>query len=404
MAKAPTTNKKFSFIKDFFELEAAGGILLIIATFLAITVANSNLFTHYQAFIDMPVQVKIGVLDIHKPLILWINDGLMAIFFFVVGLELKREFLEGELSNFKKAALPLIGAVGGMVFPALIYWYFNTGEAVNMRGWAIPTATDIAFALGILSLLGPRVPLSLKVFLTSLAIFDDMGAILIIAIFYTEKIIFSALGVVLLCSAILFLMNKKGVVRKRWYILMGLIMWVAVLKSGVHATLGGVWLAVFIPITVDKRSGKSPLTVMEKGLHSTVSFVILPIFAFANAGIHLEGFGLDNIFHPVSLGIILGLFVGKQVGVFITCYIAIKLKLADLSEGMSLGSLYGVGILCGIGFTMSLFIGSLSFDKSMHTIFDERLGIILGSLASTIFGMLVLHFTLKKDGVVKDKH
>ncbi len=368
----------------------------MVAAVLAIIMANSPLVFLYDKLIEIPVVVKIGALEIAKPLLLWVNDGLMAVFFFLVGLELKREFLEGELSDKKKIILPGIGAVGGMAIPALIYLAFNYDDPTAISGWAIPAATDIAFALGILSLLGSKVPTSLKVFLTSLAIFDDVGAIIIIALFYTSQISFTALLVALVCMVLLFIINKKGVTDKSVYILIGVVMWVALLKSGVHATLAGVILAMFIPMTSKTEPEVSPLRSLEHDLHSAVAFIILPIFAFFNSGLTLLGMGVDEIFHSVPLGIAAGLFFGKQIGVFFFCWIGIKLKLTELPKDISWTSLYGTAILCGIGFTMSLFIGSLAFEESgVNLLFDERLGIIIGSLISGLFGYFILRSSLR---------
>lgn len=377
---------------DFFKLESAGGILLMLAAALAIIFANTPILSSiYELLLSTPVEVKIGALEIAKPLLLWINDGLMAVFFFLVGLELKRELLEGELSDKRNIILPGVGALGGMIAPALIYVYFNYDNPQALSGWAIPAATDIAFALGALALLGSRVPTSLKIFLTSLAIFDDVGAIIIIALFYTDKLSFTALVVVACCVPFLFVMNKRNVVSKSAYIFIGIIMWVATLKSGVHATLAGVLLAMFIPMKSKEDPSFSPLKDLEHDLHSVVAFGILPVFAFANAGINLTGVGFEQMFHSVPVGIALGLFLGKQIGIFGLCWLAIKLKLAPLPSGMNWMSLYGTATLCGIGFTMSLFIGSLAFEESgVNMIFDERLGIVIGSLASGIFGFLIL--------------
>ena len=383
-------------ISDFFRLETAGGILLMGAAVLALIMANTPLNAYYTLLISTPVEIRIGALEIAKPLLLWINDGLMALFFFLVGLELKREVVEGELSDPKNIVLPGIGAIGGMLVPALIYVWFNYDDPVAIQGWAIPAATDIAFALGILSLLGSRVPISVKVFLTSLAIFDDIGAILIIAFFYTAKISFSALLIVGFCIPLLALFNRLKVESKSLYILIGVVMWVAMLKSGVHATLAGVVLACFIPLKSAKTPNYSPLKSMEHDLHALVAFFVLPVFAFANAGINLSGVGLDQVIHGVPAGIALGLFIGKQVGIFTLCAIAIRLGLCKLPLGMNWGALYGTALLCGVGFTMSLFIGGLAFEETgVNLIFDERLGIIIGSLASGICGYLVLRFSLK---------
>jgi NhaA family Na+:H+ antiporter len=337
----------------------------------------------------------VGALQIAKPLLLWINDGLMAIFFFLVGLELKRELIEGELADRRNIILPGVGALGGMVIPALIYLFFNSNGS-SMQGWAIPVATDIAFALGVLSLLGSRVPTSIKIFLTSLAIFDDIGAILIIALFYTAQISLSALLVVAISIVILALLNRWSNESRSLYIMVGVIMWVALLKSGVHATLTGVIVAMFIPMRSATRADYSPLKDMEKDLHSVVAFFVLPAFAFANAGISFSGIGAEQLLHPVPLGIALGLFLGKQLGVFSFCWLAVKLRLTALPGGMSWRALYGTAALCGIGFTMSLFISALAFDHSESSkLFDERLGIILGSLASGLVGYAILRRALR---------
>lgn len=385
-----------SLIHRFFKMESSAGILLMLAAVLAIVFANTRLEPFYQLLLSTPVEVRVGALEIAKPLLLWINDGLMAVFFFLVGLELKRELLEGELSNKENVILPAVGAIGGMAAPALIYLYFNYGDPLAEKGWAIPAATDIAFALGVLALLGSRVPISIKLFLTSLAIFDDLGAILIIALFYTAKISSTALIIVALCIPILYLLNRYNILTNSPYIFIGIIMWVAMLKSGVHATLTGVILAMFIPLNV-KGSHVSPLRVLEHDLHAVVAFVILPIFAFSNAGLNLTGVNADQVFHNVPLGIVLGLFFGKQIGIFVMCYLAIKMKFASLPNGMSWSALYGTATLCGIGFTMSLFVGSLAFEATgINLIFDERLGIIVGSLTSGIVGYLILKYSLKK--------
>ena len=388
---------KETFISRFLRLEASGGIILMFSAVLALVLANTPWQSWYALLIETPVEIRIGTLEIAKPLLLWINDGLMAVFFFLVGLELKRELIEGELSDKRNIILPGVGAIGGMLIPALIYVFFNSGDAVAMKGWAIPAATDIAFALGILSLLGSSVPTSIKVFLTSLAIFDDIGAVLIIALFYTAKISVTALVVVGVCVLILALLNRRGNESKSVYVMVGIVMWVAMLKSGVHATLAGVILAMFIPMKSKTNPDYSPLKSMEHDLHFAVAYAILPIFAFANSGISVVGLGVEEIFHGVPLGIALGLFVGKQVGIFGLCWLAIKLKFTNLPKSMSWGSLYGAAVLCGVGFTMSLFIGSLAFEETgVNLLFDERLGIILGSLASGILGYVVLRRSLQR--------
>jgi len=392
-------NEQNTFIARFLQQESAGGILLICAALLAVILANSPLDSYYNLLIDTVVVIKIGALGLDKPLLLWVNDGLMAVFFLLVGLELKRELLEGELADKKNIILPGLGAVGGMVVPAAIYLFFNLSDPVAIQGWAIPAATDIAFALGILSLLGPRVPTTLKIFLTSLAIFDDIGAILIIAFFYTSKISMTALVVAASCTAMLYYFNRRGVMAKSLYVTVGTIMWFSMVKSGVHATLAGVVLAMFIPIHDPKNPEYSPLKAMEHDLHSLVAFFILPVFAFCNAGINLEGVGIEQVMHSVPVGIALGLFVGKQVGVFGFCYLAIRMGLTALPKGMTFTSLYGTAALCGIGFTMSLFVGSLAFEETgVNLMFDERLGIILGSLASGVVGYLVIRASLKSEG------
>ncbi|MDH3333820.1 MAG: Na+/H+ antiporter NhaA [Gammaproteobacteria bacterium] len=387
-------------IKNFLRLESSGGIILMAAAALALLAANSGAAGLYAYFIDTPVEVRVGALLIAKPLFLWVNDGLMAIFFFLVGLELKREFLEGELSRPANVLLPAVGAVGGMVVPVGVFVFMNHGDPVAMQGWAIPAATDIAFALGILTLLGSRVPVSLKVFLVSLAIFDDLGAIVIIAIFYSGDLSTEALAVALVCLAALALMNRRNVMSISSYVLVGIIMWIAVLKSGVHATLAGVALAAFIPMRDPNNAGHSPLRELEHDLHQVVAFAVLPLFAFVNSGIDLSGVGIDTLMHPVPLGIAAGLFAGKQIGIFLLCFIAIKLGIARLPDGANWGGLYGVSILCGVGFTMSLFVGSLAFENTVldpEMVFDERLGIILGSLLSGIMGYIVLYLTLPKN-------
>jgi len=386
-------------IKNFVRLESAGGIVLMAAAALALVAANTGAAGLYAYFIDTPVEVRVGGLQIAKPLFLWVNDGLMAIFFFLVGLELKREFLEGELSRPANVLLPAVGAVGGMAVPVAVFVLMNRGDAAALQGWAIPAATDIAFALGILTLLGSRVPVSLKVFLVSLAIFDDLGAIIIIAIFYSADLSTGALTVALVCLAGLTLMNRRGVMSVSSYVLVGVIMWIAVLKSGVHATLAGVALAAFIPMRDPDNEGYSPLRELEHDLHQVVAFGVLPLFAFVNAGINFGGVGIEDLLHPVPLGIAAGLFAGKQIGIFLLCFIAIKLGLARLPDGANWGGLYGVSILCGVGFTMSLFVGSLAFENTVinqDMVFDERLGIILGSLLSGIMGYIVLHLALPK--------
>ncbi len=384
-------------LRNFLKLEASGGIVLVIAAALAIIAANSPLAGLYSLFIDLPVEIRIGPLHIAKPLLLWINDGFMAIFFFLIGLELKREVLDGELSDAHKIVLPAFGAVVGMAVPAAIYAAFNWSDAVALKGWAIPAATDIAFALGVLALLGSRVPLSLRVFLVTIAIFDDVGAIAIIALFYTSDLSLSALAVALALMVPLLVLNRRGVTANAPYLLLGIVMWFSLLKSGVHATLAGIALALFIPMRDPKQPERSPLRTLEHDLHTAVAFGILPLFAFANAGISLADASLEYLSHPVPLGIAAGLFVGKQLGIFAACWLGVMLGLARRPESVSWPALYGTALLCGIGFTMSLFIGTLAFEETgVNQLFDERLGIIAGSILSGIAGYLVLHWAYPK--------
>ncbi|WP_457857490.1 Na+/H+ antiporter NhaA [Psychrobacter pulmonis] len=383
-------------IKAFFEFEAAGGIVLALAAIAAMIIANTSLSTWYESFIHAPVAIQIGGFEIAKDAHHWINDGLMAVFFFLVGLELKREVLIGELSNVKQIILPAGAALGGMIMPAIVYLLFNYNEPEFWKGWAIPAATDIAFALGILSLLGNRVPNSLKVFLVSIAIFDDIGAILIIALFYTSDLSLGALAIAALCLPFLYLLNRRNVTSITPYILIGVIMWIAVLKSGVHATLAGVVLALFIPLFDRTDPEHSPLEELEHDLQNTVSYGILPLFAFANAGISLKGAGFAELFHSVPLGIAAGLFIGKQLGIMAMCWLIFKLGISTMPKGMNYKQIYGASLLCGVGFTMSLFIGGLAFGGATP-LFDDRLGIIMGSIVSGIAGYLMLKATLKEE-------
>jgi NhaA family Na+:H+ antiporter len=385
-------------IKDFLQKESAGGLLLVAAAVIAMAVENSPLDFLYNALLETPVSIQVGALLLHKPLLLWINDGLMAVFFFLIGLEIKREVAEGELSDPARLVIPAIAAVGGMLVPALVYVALNRGDPIALSGWAIPTATDIAFALGVLSLLGKRVPHSLKLFLLTLAIIDDLGAIIIIALFYSGELSMAALITAASALLVLFIINRRRVTRIAPYLLVGLVLWVAVLKSGVHATLAGVVLAFFIPLR-DPASGNSPLQNLEHTLHPYVAFGILPLFAFANTGIDFSGLGLSSLLHPVPLGIAAGLLVGKQIGVFGFAWLAIKLRIGKLPEGTDWLDLYGVAALCGIGFTMSLFISGLAAEHiGTGEIIDDRLGILLGSLLSATIGYLLLAFSLKGRG------
>jgi Na+:H+ antiporter, NhaA family len=378
-----------SLASKFLHKDSATGILLMIATVLAIIMANSPLSFLYDTFLNVPVVVSVADITIAKPLLLWINDGLMAIFFFMVGLEIKREVMQGSLSERSQIVLPAFAALGGMLFPALIYSFFNWGDANAMKGWAIPAATDIAFALGILSLLGNRVPSSLKIFLLALAIIDDLGAIIIIALFYTSTLSLNSLVVAFIMISILIGMNIKDIRNNTAYILVGIVLWIAVLKSGVHATLAGVVLGLVIPWKNNTMSFRT----LEDSLHAPVNFVILPIFAFANAGIGFSSVSVKDFTDNVTLGIMFGLLFGKQFGVFLFSALAIVLRLGALPSGVTWRQLYGVSLLSGVGFTMSLFIGSLAFECSSGLCFnmvDERIGIILGSLISGILGYLVL--------------
>jgi len=386
-------------IREFMRLEAAGGILLLAATVSAMIFANTPLQSIYDALLEIPVAIRIGALEVAKPLLLWINDGLMAIFFFTVGLELKREILEGDLSRPSQITLPAFAAVGGMLVPALIYAGLNWDDPVALKGWAIPAATDIAFALGVLSVFGERVPTSLKVFLLSLAIIDDLGAILIIAVFYSADISLSALAVALAGLGVLVVFNVAGVRKTAGYLLVGIVVWVSVLKSGVHATLAGVALAFTIPLRGGREGEPSPLCELERNLHPAVAFGILPLFAFANAGISFEGLSLSSVLEPVPLGIAAGLLIGKFVGVLGFSWLAIRLRLAVLPDSVDWKAMVGVAFLCGIGFTMSLFIASLAFEHAgpQYAMVD-RLGIVVGSLLSAVAGFLMLRLSLDGAG------
>lgn len=387
-------------IREFLRLESAGGILLFLAAVLAMVVENSPLDRWYDALLSTPVVIRVGAFEIAKPLLLWINDGLMAVFFFLIGLELKREVLQGELSNTAQIVLPVTAAVGGLAVPSLIYTAFNWGDAMAMKGWAIPAATDIAFAMGVLSLLGNRVPHGLKVFLLTLAIADDLGAIVIIALFYTANLSLLSLAAAGGAALVLYSLNRRGIRAVAPYILVGVVLWVAVLKSGVHATLAGVVLALFIPLRIKTDDRQPPLEQLEHDLHPTVAFGILPLFAFANTGVSLDGVTFSSLLEPVPLGIAAGLFLGKQLGVMGAAWIVIKLGWANLPGGTRWWELYGVAALCGIGFTMSLFISSLAFEQgAAGFVADDRLGILCGSILSALLGYTVLRVTL--GGAVK---
>jgi len=380
-------------VRKFLRKESTSGLILIFITLLALIFSNTFLSEFYTSFLHTKIEFKIGeFLDISKPLILWVNDGLMAVFFLLIGLEIKRELILGHLSSISKIALPAIAAVGGMLVPALIFLFFNYGNDFALRGWAIPTATDIAFALGVIALLGKRVPISLKIFLMALAIFDDLGAILIIAFFYTSDLSFISMLLAALCIVVLFAMNRFQVTALSVYALVGTVLWICVLKSGVHATLAGIILAFAIPLNAinEKRKHISPVKSLQHHIHVWVAFVILPIFAFVNAGIDLRDMSFEKILSPVSLGIILGLFIGKQVGVMLFVYLAVKFNLAKLPRCTSWMQIYGVSVLTGIGFTMSLFIDSLAFNDTELFFYTDKLGILIGSLLSGIVGYLIL--------------
>ncbi len=374
--------------------EAAGGVVLMFAAAVALMLDNSPLSWIYDRLLSTPVILQIGALGIDKPLLLWINDGLMAVFFFLVGLEIKREIVEGRLSTVRTAALPVIAAVGGMAVPALIYVLVNSGDPAALGGWAIPAATDIAFALGVLALLGSRVPPALKVFLLALAIIDDLGAIVIIALFYTSDLSIGALAIAGAGAAVLAWMNARSVQRTAPYLLVGLVIWVCVLKSGVHATLAGVLVALFIPINKGApKSEASPLIRLEHGLAPWVAFGVMPIFAFANAGVSLSGLSFADLLSGIPLGIAAGLFIGKQLGIFAFVWASVKLGIARMPEGTTWLQVYGVSLLAGIGFTMSLFIGTLAFADP-ESAAAVRIGVLAGSTLSAVLGYAVLRWAL----------
>ncbi len=385
-----------SLLTRFLQLEAASGLLLIAAAVLALIVNNSPMSLLYQGLLEVPVAVQVGALQIAKPLLLWINDGLMALFFLLIGLEVKREVLDGQLSKPSQVILPATAAVGGMLVPALIYWFINRHDPSATAGWAIPTATDIAFALGVLALLGKRVPVSLKLFLMTLAIIDDLGAIIIIALFYSGTLSTLSLMLAAACLVALVAMNRLGVIKLGPYLLIGVILWVCVLKSGVHATLAGVALALTIPLRT-RNAEPSPLLTLEHALHPWVAYAILPLFAFANAGVSLAGMSLESFTHPVPMGIALGLLAGKTLGVFGLTWLAVKLGLAALPAGANWRQLLGVAILCGIGFTMSLFVGSLAFAPHLSEYAGmDRMGILTGSFFAAVIGYLVTAMASRK--------
>ena len=381
--------------KWFFKLEAASGLVLLIAAIIALVISNTSLSDLYFKSLNQYLFIGINDFGLKLSVHHWINDALMAIFFFFVTLEIKREFIQGELSNLKKALLPILAAVGGMVVPALFYIFINIGNNETLIGWAIPSATDIAFSLGILSLLGSRVPISLKIFLTALAIIDDLGAILIIAFFYSGDLNISYLSLILISYIFLLILNKHGVKKIFPYLIIGIFMWFFTYKSGIHATIAGVLLASTIPHRI-KDKDFSLLIKIEHSISPYVAYIIMPLFAFANAGVSLTGLTFNSLMLPVPLGIVLGLFFGKQIGVMLFSYLSVKIKIAQMPDGSNWVSLYGVSILTGIGFTMSLFVGNLAFAENTQYIDGVKIGVLAGSLLSTICGYFLLLLTSKK--------
>ncbi|ATW29195.1 Na(+)/H(+) antiporter NhaA [Candidatus Williamhamiltonella defendens] len=382
-------------IRQFLRLEASGGIILIIAAVIAMGMANSPLRDLYQSFLDIPITFRISTLDISKSLLLWVNDGLMAIFFLLVGLEVKRELIEGSLAGRDKALFPAIAALGGMLAPAIIYLLFNGSDELTRQGWAIPAATDIAFALGVMALLGDRVPNSLKVFLLALAIIDDLGVIIIIALFYTANLSWLAFGIAVVATVFLACMNWRGVDKTSLYLLIGFILWVSILKSGIHATLAGVLIGFMIPLRTKKKH--SPLEKLEHGLHPWVAYLILPLFAFANAGVSLSGVSFSGLTSLLPLGIATALIIGKPLGIFIFSWISVKTGIAKLPNSIHFKHIFSVSVLCGIGFTMSIFIASLAFDSShLELNTYSKLGILLGSTVSAVLGYSLLKVFLPK--------
>ena len=386
-------------VGEFLKKECSSGIILMFVTIIALIFSNTFLSQFYTTFLHTKIEFRVGdFLEISKPLILWVNDGLMAIFFLMIGLEIKRELILGHLSSFSNVIFPLIAAIGGMLVPALIFFIFNYGDDFALRGWAIPTATDIAFALGVLSLLGKRVPTSLKVFLMALAIFDDLGAILIIAFFYTAELSLNSLFFATVCIAILFLFNRLKIPYLSLYALVGFILWICVLKTGVHATLTGIILAFTIPLHIvnERRKRVSPIKTLEHFIHNWVAYFILPVFAFVNAGIDLRTISISDMNNSVTYGIVFGLFLGKQLGVFTFVYISVKLGITKLPINVTWRQIYGVSVLTGIGFTMSLFINSLAYVDSSVFSYTDKIAILIGSFMSGILGYLILLNTGKR--------
>ena len=386
-------------LTDFISMETAGGLVLLVAAAAAIITANSALAGSYSTWLTMPVSLSIGTFTIDKNILLWINDGLMALFFFLIGLEVKREIFGGQLSTWRQASLPIYAAIGGMAVPAIVFVVINSGSPENIRGWAIPAATDIAFALGLLALLGKRVPTALKGLLLAIAIIDDIGAILVIALFYTASLSMTYLGLALIPLFGMFVLNRMGVGRITPYGLLAILLWVFVLKSGVHATLAGVVAALTIPVST---AGAKPLERLEHSLHPWVAFGILPIFAFANAGVPLDGISFSDILAPLPLGIVAGLFLGKQLGIFGFAWVAIRSKVASLPRGTSWLQIYGLSCFAGIGFTMSLFIGGLAFTSPLQ-LDAVKMGVLVGSIASALFGLLILYLASGKTSQIRRK-
>lgn len=396
MEKQEKSTTLVSAVHDFVRLESAGGILLLLAAMLAMLIANTQLSHFYEGFLETTIVVQVGSLAINKPLLLWVNDGLMAVFFFLIGLEIKREIVEGELSSFSQIVLPGVGALGGMIVPAAIYAWLNWGDSVALAGWAIPVATDIAFALALLGVFGSRAPIALKVFLLTLAIFDDFAAIVIIALFYSGDLSLIALFISIAALLVAVTMNRMGVTRISSYILLGIILWVAVLKSGVHATLAGVLIAFCIPMR--DESGNSPLRKLENDLHVPVALVILPAFAFANAGLSLTEISVTDLVHPVTMGVVFGLLVGKPLGIMFFVGLAVSLRFAQLPKNVSWLQIVAIAFACGIGFTMSLFIAGLAFEHGSGEYFGvDRLGILVGSILSALMAYVLLHASLPKN-------
>ncbi len=383
------------YLHRFINSDASGGVVLIIAAALAMLLANLDATQGiYHGFLSTPVELTIGSLEIHKDVLLWINDALMAIFFLAVGIEVKSELVQGSLATRQQAVFPVIAALGGMIFPALVYLLFNAHDPIARHGWAIPTATDIAFALGVLALLGSRIPVTLKIFLMALAIIDDLGAIVIIALFYTSQLSMLSLSVAGGAIAVLALMNALNVRRTGIYILVGLVLWAAVLKSGVHATIAGVIIGFFIPLK--EKEGRSPAKDLEHVLSPWVGWLILPLFAFANAGVSLQGVTLGGLTSMLPLGIMAGLFIGKPLGITIFTWLALRLKMAKLPHGASFSQIMAVGVLCGIGFTMSIFITTLAFAELDPKLVDwAKLGILIGSVLSAVVGYGLLRLKFK---------